>query len=93
MGVARSDIVDREQRAERQFKMEARKAQKKIRKVKGWGVWLPQAGTVSGKKYYFHTETGEVIWGRHTVFLHARRRIHATLERCNDRQTQLLAMR
>jgi hypothetical protein len=72
MSAARSDIVDREQRAERQFKMEARKAQERIRKVKGWGAWLPQAGTVSGKKYFYHTETGEVRWGRHTMFLHAR---------------------
>lgn len=71
MGVARSDIVDRERRAERRFKMEARRAQERIRNVKGWGSWLPQAGTVSGKKYYYHTETGEVNLG-HALFLPAR---------------------
>lgn len=61
MSSARSDIVDREKRAEQLFKVEARRLQERVRRGTGLGPWLPQSGSVSGKKYYCHTETGEVV--------------------------------
>jgi len=60
IATARRDIVDRDVHTEQDFKRQARRAQKVIRRAKGWGPWVPQMGSVSGRTFYFHSETGEV---------------------------------